>query len=83
MVDVFDEVDEQVRSDQFRAMLLRYGPGALGALAAVLVLALIWWGYTSLRQAAADKASAAYSTGVEKLAQGDANGAFAQFGAAA
>ena len=83
MVDVFDEVDEQVRSDQFRAMLFKYGPGVLGGLAAILLVALVWWGYTSMREAAADKASTAYSAGMEKLAQGDAKGAFAQFGAAA
>ncbi len=83
MVDVFGEVDEQVRSEQFRVFLQKGLPIILGGLAAALLIVLGFWGYSSYRQAQAEKASAAYAAGGEKLAAGDANAAFTQFDAAA
>jgi hypothetical protein len=83
VVDVFEEVDEQLRSDQFRTFMQKGLPGMLGGLAAVLLIVLGFWGYTSYRQAQAEKASAAYAAGADKLAAGDSNAAFAQFDVAA
>ena len=79
MVDVFSEVDEQVRSDQIRALFQRYLPGALGGLLAVLVLALAYWGYSAHRQSTAEKASEIYAHGMDHLSQGDSAGAFPKF----
>jgi len=83
VVDVFEEVDEQLRSDQFRTFLQKGLPGILGALAAVVLILLGVWGFTSYREAQSEKASAAYAAGGDKLTAGDANGAFAQFDIAA
>jgi len=83
VVDVFGEVDEQLRSDQFATLLRKVLPGILGGVAALLVVALAYWGYTSWRQAQAEKASAAYSQATDDLSKGDADGAFKAFGVAA
>jgi hypothetical protein len=83
VVDVFGEVDEQLRSEQIKRFYEKYLPGVLGALAAALVLALGYWGWTSYRTGLADKASAAYGRGVEFLSHGDAANAQKQFQAAA
>lgn len=83
MVDVFEEVDEQLRSDQFRTFMQKGLPAMLGGLVAVLLIVIGFWAYTNYRQGQAEKASAAYSAGVDKLSGGDANAAFAQFDIAA
>lgn len=79
MVDVFSEVDEQLRSEQLKTLLQKYLPGVLGGLAAVLLLALAYWGWTAYRQSVAEKASAAYAQGVDSLSHGDTAGAFVHF----
>ena len=83
MVDVFDEVDEQVRSEQVIATVRKYAPAGIGVLAALLAIALAWWGYTAYNQSAAEKASAAYAQALDTLKGGDAATAFTQLDAAA
>jgi hypothetical protein len=83
VVDVFSEVDEQLRSDQIKNLFLKYLPGVLGGLAALLVLAFAYWGFSSYRQSTAEKASAAYAQGMDSLTKGDSAAAFAQFAVAA
>lgn len=83
MVDVFSEVDEQLRSERFKTSIQKYLPGVLGGLAAVVVLALAYWGWTVHRNSVAEKASAAYAQGVDTLAGGNVAAAYMQFAAAA
>ncbi|QUD88828.1 tetratricopeptide repeat protein [Phenylobacterium montanum] len=79
MVDVFEEVEEQLRSDRYRSLARTWVPWVLGGLGLALALALAYWGYTYWREQGAQKASTAYAAGLEALQKGDEKGAAAQF----
>ena len=83
MVDIFEEVDEHLRSDRLGALARRYLPWIGGVLAIALAIALGFWGYTSYQQRNIDAASRAYATGLDALARNDPAAAYASFGAAA
>lgn len=83
MVDVFEEVDEQFRSDHYKVLARRYLPWIGGVLALALIVALGVWGYTRYQAANAEKASEAYADGLESLGRGDLVQAFNIFGTAA
>lgn len=69
MVDVFDEVEEQLRSDRYKSLALKSLPW-VGALAAVAILGTGgWWSWTHHQQGQTEKAAEAYQaalTGAEK-----------------
>jgi hypothetical protein len=83
LVDIFEEVDEHLRSDRLGAFARRYLPWVLGIFAVALIAALGVWGFTSYQQRNIDAASRAYATGIDLLAKNDPPGAYASFGAAA
>ena len=83
MVDVFDEVDEQIRAERFRALVRRTVPYFIGALIACVAVVVGVWAYGQFSSAAIGKASLAYAKGMELDQKGDADGAFAQFALAA
>ena len=83
MVDIFEEVDEQLRSDRLGALARRYLPWIGGALALALAIALAVWGYTTYQQKNTEAASQAYADGLDRLGQGDFDAAYAKFGEAA
>jgi len=83
VVDVFEEVEEQLRSDRYRTLALRYLPWAGGGLLAALAVALAIWGYGQYQQGGEEKASQAYASGIDSLARGDRDQAFQRFGQAA
>lgn len=83
MVDIFEEVDEQLRSDRLAVLARRYLPWIAGVLVLALAIALGVWGYTAYQQKNAETASQAYSDGLDKLSQGDFDAAYAKFGEAA
>ncbi len=72
MVDVFEEVEEQLRADRYREMLLKGWPWALGAVAAGLLVWAAFWGWNKYQADAAAKASTAYVQAMEAVAKGDA-----------
>ena len=76
MVDVFEQVEEELRSDRYNRLARKWLPIVGGLLAVALVAALAWWGWQSYQTSQADKASAAYDRGMEALAA--QNGAAAQ-----
>lgn len=80
MVDVFEEVDEQFRSDHYKVLARRYLPWVGGALALALVVALGVWGYTRYQVTSAEKASETYAQGLDSLTRGDVAQAFNVFG---
>ena len=83
MVDVFDQVEEELRSERYKR-LARVGLPILGGiLALALVLALAWWGWDSWQNSKADKASEAYDRGMEALQANNAAGAKSAFEEAA
>lgn len=72
MVDVFEEVEEQIRSDRYRALALKFLPWFIGAV--VLVLAVVggWQGYRAWIGSQSAKASEAYAKGLEAQQAGRA-----------
>ena len=70
MADLFEEVEEQLRSDRYRTFALRALPWILGLAAAALIGFFAWWGWTHYQQRAADKASEQYAAALEALEQG-------------
>ena len=83
MVDVFEEVDEQLRADRAEVLLRRYLPWILGGLGVGLAIALAVWAFDSYSQKKIEKASTLYAQGVETLGKGDTAGALKQFSDAA
>ena len=60
MVDVFEEVEGEMRADRYRTLARRLLPWILGAAAAALIAALAYWGYTQWRERQSAEASEAY-----------------------
>ena len=75
MVDVFEEVEEELRSARYKRLAMTWLPVVGGVLLIALIAALAWWGWDSFQNSKADKASVAYERGVEALATGDTAGA--------
>ncbi len=83
MVDVFEEVEEHLRSDQYAVLARKYLPWVGGVFAVALAIALGVWGVSAWRLQNAQKASQAYAQGLESVGKGDLTGAYTQFGVAA
>ncbi|HEY8615824.1 tetratricopeptide repeat protein [Phenylobacterium sp.] len=71
MTDLFEEVEEQLRSDRYRTLARKASPWVLAVLAAALIAALAWWGWTSWRDREAAKASEQYAAALDAFSQGD------------
>ena len=79
MADVFEEIEEQLRSARYQTIVRKGWPYA-AALAIIAILAVIGtWMYAQHQQAAEGKASEAYADGLQALAKGDLKGADASF----
>ncbi|HKR89234.1 MAG TPA: tetratricopeptide repeat protein [Phenylobacterium sp.] len=70
MADLFEEVEEQLRSDRYRTFALKALPWLLGLAAAALIATLAWWGWSHYREQAAAKASEQYAAALDALQQG-------------
>jgi hypothetical protein len=82
LVDLFDEVDEELRSDRYRNVLRTLLPWATGIFAAVLLGYLAYWGYTAWQDRNLAAGALAYQKGVDALSSGDAKAALVSFQAA-
>jgi hypothetical protein len=69
VVDFFNEVEEELRADRWRALIKKYTPAAAAIVAVIVVGVGGFWGYTSWRGYAAGKASEAFEQGI-KAAEG-------------
>jgi hypothetical protein len=79
VVDVFDEVEEQLRSDRYKSLALKSLPW-VGALAAVAILgAGGWMGWTSYQQSQTDKASEAYQAALVSAQKSGPSASFSAF----
>ena len=79
MVDVFEQVEEELRSDRYKRLARTWLPVAGGVLLVALIAALAFWGWDSWQTSKADKASVAYDRGLESLQAGNPIGADAAF----
>ena len=81
MVDVFEQVEEELRSERYKRLARTWLPVVGGVLLVSLIAALAWWGWQSWETSKAEKAAVAYQTGLEALEAGNpvaADVAFAQ-----
>ena len=83
MVDVFEQVEGELRSDRYKRLFRTWGPIVAGLLLLALIAALAWWGWQSFQTGKADKASAAYDRGMEALRAENPAGARTAFEEAA
>ncbi len=67
MSDVFDQVEEELRSARYIRWARTWLPVIGGVLMVALVVALSFWGWQNWQTSKADKASAAYDRGLESL----------------
>ena len=79
MVDVFEEVEEELRSERYRRLFRTWGPWVAGALVLALVAALAWWGWQSWQTSRAETAATHYDRGMQALGEGDTAAADAAF----
>jgi len=70
VADLFDEVEEQLRSDRYRTFAIKALPWVLALAAVAAAAALAWLGWTHFRDAAVTKASEQYAAAQEALQQG-------------
>ncbi|WP_340647245.1 tetratricopeptide repeat protein [Phenylobacterium sp.] len=80
MVDVFEEVEEQLRTDRYKALALKALPWVGVVLAAALVIALAIWGYDNYQTKTTSKASDQYAQGLEAFGAGRTDEADRLFG---
>jgi hypothetical protein len=83
VTDVFEEVEEEIRSERLKRLARQWLPIVGGLLAVALVAALAWWGWQSWQTSKAHDASVAYQRGMEALQSGDNAGAETAFAEAA
>lgn len=79
MVDVFEQVEEELRSDRYKRLARTWLPVVGGVLLIALIAALSFWGWDNWQTSKADKASLAYERGLESLEAGNPVGADAAF----
>ena len=79
MVDVFEQVEEELRSDRYKRLARTWLPVVGGVLLIALIAALVFWGWDSWQTSKADKASVSYDRGLESLEAGNPVGADAAF----
>lgn len=72
MTDLFEEVEEQLRSDRYKQLAIKALPWALGIAAAALIAVLGYWGYDTWRSNAEAKASEQYAAAMEAMGRQDA-----------
>jgi hypothetical protein len=81
--DVFEQVEEELRSERYKRLARTWLPIVGGVLLIALIAALSWWGWQSWETSKADKASMSYDRGLESLSQNNPLGADAAFAQAA
>lgn len=79
MVDVFEQVEEELRSDRYKRLARTWLPVVGGVLLVSLIAALAFWGWDSWQTSKADKASLHYDRGLESLEANNPVGADAAF----
>jgi len=71
VTDLFEEVEEQLRSDRYRRFARKALPWMLGIAAAALIATLGYWGFDYYRSQQSAKASEQYSAAMDAFTAGD------------
>jgi hypothetical protein len=80
VTDIFEEVEEQLRSERYRNLAIQVFPWAVGLAVIALVAALGYWGWDTYRTRQSNKASEDYAAAMDMLPKGDTLKAYARFG---
>jgi len=83
VVDVFEQVEEELRSDRYKRLARTWLPVLGGVLILALIAALAFWGWDSMQTSRADKGSVAFDRGLQSLQANNPIGADAAFTQAA
>lgn len=75
MTDLFEEVEEQLRSDRYKQLARKLLPWMLGIAAAALIAVLGYWGWDTWRTRQTDQASEQYAKAMDAYVGGDREGA--------
>jgi hypothetical protein len=70
LTDLFEEVEEQLRSDRYRTLARKALPWVLAIAVAALVAALAFWGWSAYRSQSANKASEQYAAALDAFNKG-------------
>ena len=81
MVDIFEEVDEELRKDKYQDLADKYGPWVLGGALAIIVAAAGFQGFQAWQTSVREDASDQFMVAVNQLADGNAAGAATSFDA--
>jgi hypothetical protein len=65
VVDVFEEVEDQLRTEQYKRLVLKALPWVLVVLVAAALIAGGWYAYQKYHVEKATDAAAAYQTAIE------------------
>ncbi|WP_184719190.1 tetratricopeptide repeat protein [Caulobacter sp.] len=79
MVDVFDEVEEQLRGERYRSLASKSLPWVAAAVAAAVIGVGGYWGWDSYQTSQANKASEGYQAALEAAQKNGPSKAFDQF----
>ena len=79
MADVFEEVEEELRSARYVSLARKGWPYAAALVVVALLITLGVWGYNSHQVSEEAKASVIYGQGVDAFANGDLEGADRKF----
>jgi hypothetical protein len=79
VTDVFEQVEEELRSERYKRLARTWLPVVGGVLLVALIAALSFWGWDNWQTSKADKASVAYDRGLESLQANNPVGADAAF----
>jgi hypothetical protein len=80
VVDVFEEVEEQLRTERYMAMAKRVLPWAIGLGVLLVVVAVGVWGWDAWRTSAQNKASTTLSQALKAQSENATSTAFTQLG---
>lgn len=80
MVDVFEEVEEQIRAERYKALGLKLLPWAAGAAVAAVIAAGGLWGWDAWSNGQGDKAATTYLEALKAREAGDDTKAFTLLG---
>ena len=80
MSEIFREVDEEVRQDQYLDLWKKYGPYAIAGAAAVVVLTAGFMGWQEYQRSQREAESVHYTAALQLWRIGDANAAAEAFG---
>lgn len=75
MADVFEEVEEQLRSARYRSLVKKGWPYAAAVVATAFLAFAGYWGFTHYRDTQSAKAAEAYAAAAELGSKGDLAGA--------